>query len=156
AIARLLYQPPATRLQFPGANQDLIVFEVGLIDTGNGLRASRAVVHCDDAACVSQSSSGIAVVDPGSFSASGPNRAAAPAAYDTTYTVNISLNETTGVLTWSFAGGAFGAGVSGTADPSAYLAGNTNWSALGANPLAGTGFLTAQLGTRIFDDSVAG
>jgi hypothetical protein len=157
AVARLLYQPPATRLQFPGANQDLIVFEVGLIDSGNGLTATRILVHCDSADCTSQSSSGIATTDPGTFGPTGfSSQAGAPASYHTTYTVTMSLDEGTGILSWTFAGGAFGAGASGTADPSAYLAGNTNWSALSPNPLAGVGFSTAQLGTRIFDRSATG
>jgi len=157
AIVRLLYQPPANRLNFPGANLDQLALEIGLSDTGGGLRAFRSVRHCDNASCTSRSVTGITFADPAGFtsSASGLDADAA-AAYDITYTVSASLNESTGVFTWSFAGGAFGAGAAGTADPGVYLAGNANWAALGVSPLATSGFSVAQLGARAFDDSVAG
>src|SRR5262249_5566485 len=112
----------------------------------------------DNASGSQRSATGINITDPAGFSPSANGfDAEAPAAYDTTYTVSASLDETTGIWTWSVAGGAFGAGVSGTADPSAYLARNTNWSALGANPLAGTGFSSAFLRTQLADnDPTAG
>src|SRR6266571_2737096 len=153
AVVQLSYQPPANRLIFPGGNLEAIFIQIGLIDAGGGLQAFRRVFHCDNASCTSRISTGIAFVDPAGFT---PNtngiEADAAAVYDTTYTVSASLNESTGVFSWSFAGGAFGAGVAGTADPSTYLAGNTRWTALGANPLAGPGFFFAALRTQVWDD----
>src|SRR6266581_2246303 len=155
AVVQLSYQPPANRLIFPGGNLEAIFIQIGLIDAGGGLQAFRRVFHCDNASCTSRISTGIAFVDPAGFT---PNtngiEADAAAVYDTTYTVSASLNESTGVFSWSFAGGAFGAGVAGTADPSTYLAGNTRWTALGPNPLGGPGFSFAALRTQVNDDSV--
>jgi hypothetical protein len=144
AILRLAYQPPATRFDFPAGSLDQLTIQVGLQDVGNGLLAFRSVTHCDNASCNTSSSTGITFVDAAGFSGS------APASYDTTYSVRVSLNETTGVFSWSISGGTLGT-VSGTADPSAYIAGSANWAALGANPLAGAGFLSAQLRTRVRD-----
>ena len=149
---QLTYQPPANRLIFPGANLDLLTIVIGLEDTGSGLRATRRVLHCDSPSCTPFTSTGIFFVDPSGFAVSA-DRADAPASYDTTYALTASLNEATGIFTWSIAGGAFGAGVSGTADPSVYLAGNANWTALGANPLAGAGFVNAILALRVLDQS---
>jgi len=155
AVVQLAYQPPANRLVFPGGLLDNIFIQIGLVDAGSGLRAFRRVLHCDNASCTPLSATGITFVDPGGFTANANGlEANAVAAYDTSYTVSASLNESTGVFTWSIAGGAFGAGVAGTADPGVYLAGNANWTALGANPLAGPGFNTAFLRTQIVDNSV--
>jgi len=155
AMVMLAYQPPANRLTFPGGLLDATSVQIGLVDSGSGLLAFRRVFHCDNASCTSRSASGTTFVDPGGFT---PNAngfdADAAAAYDTTYTVSASLNESNGVFTWSIAGGIFGAGVSGTADPGTYLAGNANWTALGANPLAGSGFSFAALRTQVNDESV--
>jgi hypothetical protein len=141
---RLGYQPPATRLDFPAGSLDQLTLQVGLQDTGNGLVAFRSLNHCDNASCNASSASGIAFADPAGFSGS------APASYDTTYTVRISLDETTGMFSWSISGGTLGT-ISGTADPSAYLAASVNWAALGSRPLAGAGFLSAQLRARVRD-----
>src|SRR5688572_1386442 len=135
AGTRLNYQPPVTRLNFPAGNLDQLTIQVGLEDSGNGLRAFRSVTHCDDASCAASSSSGIAFADPVGFSGE------APASYDTTYVVSVALNEATGVFTWTITGGSLN--VSGTADPAAYLASSANWLALGPNPLAGAGFQSA-------------
>ena len=155
ANVQLSYQPPASRLTFPGGNLDFMFIQVGLADTGSGLRAYRRVLHFDNASGTSSSTNGIAFSDPAGFT---PNAngfdADAAAAYDTAYTVSARLDESTGVFTWSIAGGAFGAGVSGTADPAVYLSGNTNWTALGPNPLAGSGFSFAALRTQVNDNSV--
>ncbi|HUQ73934.1 MAG TPA: fibronectin type III domain-containing protein [Burkholderiales bacterium] len=150
----VLYQPPANRsVGDIGASLNLIRVQIGLIDTGNGLRALRRVTHCDAAACGAPTSTGIAFADPAGFDSNGQ----AAAAYDTTYTVSLTLDEASGVFTWSIAGGTFGAGASGTADPAAYLAGNSTWSALGAKPLAaGGGFLNAALRTVILDSGAGG
>jgi hypothetical protein len=155
AIAQLSYEPPASRLNFPGGQLDSMFIQIGLVDNGNGLRAFRRVIHCDNASCTSRSVTGITFVDPGGFtpSANGLEPDAA-GTYDTTYTVSASLNESTGVFSWSIAGGTFGAGVTGTADPGVYLAGNANWTALGPNPLAGAGFVSAFLRTQVSDDTV--
>ena len=156
AIAQLSYEPPASRLNFPGGQLDSMFIQIGLADMGSGLRAFRRVIHCDNASCTSRSVTGITFVDPGGFTPNANGiEANAAAAYDTTYTVSASLNESTGVFSWSIAGGTFGAGVAGTADPAVYLAGNANWTALGPNPLAGSGFATAFLRTQVSDDSVA-
>jgi hypothetical protein len=154
AMVLLLYQPPANRLAFPGGLLDALFMQIGLVDSGSGLRAFRRVLHCDNASCTPRSPSGITFVDPGGFTPNANGlEADAAAAYDTPYTVSASLNESTGVFSWSVAGGTFGAGVAGTADPGVYLAGNTNWTALGANPLAGSGFFFATLRTHVSDDS---
>jgi len=154
AVIRLVYQPPATRLIAPANNLDLIVAQLGLIDNGNGLRAMRQVVHCDNIYCSSAAPTGIAFVDPPGFEPRG-NQMEAPASYDTVYTVTMSLNETTGAFTWLIAGGEFGAGVSGTADPGDYVTTNANWAALGPNPLAGPAFVAGSLVSRVHDQSVA-
>jgi len=141
---RLAYQPLVARLNFPGSARDFISFQVGLRDEGTGLRAFREVTHCDNPSCTSSSLSGISFVDPAGFSGE------APASYDTTYAVSAALDEGTGVLSWSITGGSVN--VSGTADPTAYLAGNTNWAALGANPLAtSSGFRDAAARTLVLD-----
>jgi hypothetical protein len=152
---QVAYHPPANRLVFPGANLDLLTIVVGLEDTGSGLRATRRVLHCDSPSCTPITSTGISFFDPSGFAVTA-DRAEAPASYDTTYTLIASLNEGTGIFNWSIAGGEFGAGVSGTADPSAYLAGNASWAALGANALAGTAFSSAILALRTLDQSPAG
>jgi hypothetical protein len=103
------------------------------------------VTHCDNASCSAFSSSGIAFADPGGFSGD------APASYDTTYVVTVTLNEVTGVFTWTITGGSLN--VSGTANPATYLASSANWLALGATPLAGTGFQSAAVRTRIVDNA---
>jgi hypothetical protein len=160
AVLRLVYQPPVDRLFLPQSNNlENIALEVGLRDQGTGLQAVRLTRHCDSLNCVTRTQTGMAITDPAGFTvpAAGSIEAISPAAYDTTYTVTVSLNEANGVLSWTIAGGTFGAGVSGTVDPSVYIAGNTNWAALGPNPLAtANGFLDAQAGTRIVDNSVAG
>ena len=156
AILQISYQPPLTRLNFPGGNQDLLFIGIGLADSGSGLHVVRRIQHQDNPDGTLRSTTGISFVDPLGFSPSANGQEVeATASYDTTYTISASLDEATGVLSWSVAGGAFGGGVSGTADPSAYLAGNTNWSALGANPLAGAGFSAAFLRTQLADTTVA-
>jgi fibronectin type 3 domain-containing protein len=154
AVVQITYQPPATRLQFPGANLDALFVQIGLADnaTGSGLRVFRRIFHNNDASGISRSTTDIALVDPAGFTADAQGIGAeAAAAYDTTYTLSASLNESTGIFTWSVAGGTFGGGVSGTGDPSVYLAGNSNWTGV---PLAGAGFSFAGLRTTIADSSV--
>ncbi len=154
ALVQLVYQPPANRLIFPGGLLDATIIQIGLVDAGSGLQAFRRVSHCDNASCTSRISTGIAFVDPPGFTLDANGiEAGAAAAYDTTYTVSASLDESSGVFSWSIAGGTFGAGVAGTADPGTYLAGNANWTALGANPLAGSGFSFAALRTQSADNS---
>ena len=65
--------------------------------------------------------------------------------------MSVALNEATGVFTWTITGGSLN--VSGTADPAAYLASSANWLALGASPLAGAGFQSAGVRTRILDNA---
>jgi hypothetical protein len=145
AILRLAYQPPVTRFNFPAGSLDQLTIQVGLRDTGNGLRAFRSANHCDNASCTSSSSTGIAFADSPGFSGE------APASYDTTYSVTVTLNETTGVFVFTITGPNLNA--SGTVDPTAYLASNANWAALGPNPLAGPGFLSGLVRTRLLDDA---
>jgi hypothetical protein len=154
AVVRLVYQPPSKRLLFPGGNGGLMAFEVGLVDFGDGLYVYRQLYHCDDASCAAISESGVTFADPTGFATLPGLKAGTPASYDTTYTAEASLDESTGVLGWRITGGAFGAGgVSGTANPSAYLASAPGWSGI---PLAGAGFLVAQLGVSARDYSAAG
>ena len=145
AYLRLTYQPPATRLNFPAGNLDLLTLNIGLRDDGNGLRAFREVVHCDNASCTASSSSGVAFTDAAGFGGE------APASYDTAYLVTAALDEATGVFAWTITGA--GVNASGTADPAAYLGSNANWSALGPNPLATTGFRGAGPRTAIRDNA---
>jgi hypothetical protein len=145
ATVRLSYQPPATRFNFPAGSLDELTIQVGLQDTGSGLRAFRRVNHCDNPSCSSSDSSGIAFADSPGFSGE------APASYDTSYLVSVTLNETTGVFLWTITGPNLN--VSGTANPAAYLASNANWTALGPTPLAGTGFQNAGVRTRLLDNA---
>jgi hypothetical protein len=155
ASVRLFYSPPSQRLSFPGANKDLLVAEVGLLDDGNGLKAYRQFTHCDDASCATFTTSGIAVNDPAGFAPVGTgHQVGASAAYDTTYTLSASLDEVTGIFHWSIAGGSFGTpGVSGTANPAAYLAATPGWAGV---LLAGTGFQVAQVSARAQDNGAGG
>jgi hypothetical protein len=154
APLRLTYQPPAYRLQYPGGLLDWLGLEVGLIETPRGLFAYRNVSHCDNASCNANSATGVAVVDPVMFGTIFGLSVGAPASYGTVYKVTTSLDETTGVFHWSIAGGEFGsAGVSGTADFAAYLAATPGWSGV---PLAGAGFVNAQLAVRELDTSGGG
>ncbi len=154
AGVRLAYSPPAFRLSYPGRSRDALMFEVGLIDTGGGLQAFRGIEHCDDPSCGPVSTTGIAFDDPAEFVAIGAGSfRGAPAAYDATYTVTASLDEATGLFHWTVAGGSFGAGISGSADPSIYLASAPGWSGV---PLAGAGFNAASILARSQDESVDG
>src|SRR5262249_4259751 len=155
AAVRLRYSPPQNRLSFPGARLDALVAQVGLIDNGTGLYAFRQVTHCDEASCSAASTVGLAFTDPPGFAlaGSGYTGVGAPAAYDTSYTVALSLDESTGIFHWSVSGGSFGAGVSGTADPSAYLAATPGWSGVA---LDGPGFQGAEIGVNTLDTSAAG
>ena len=154
AAVRLQYEPPAFRLNFPGRLRDALVLEVGLIEAGGGLQAFRGIAHCDAPSCGPVSTTGIAFDDPTEFVAIGAGTFhGAPAAYDTTYTVTASLDEATGLFHWTVAGGSFGAGISGSADPSVYLASTTGWSGV---PLAGAGFWTASILARSQDESEEG
>jgi hypothetical protein len=162
AFVRQLYSPPAQRaFAFPGALQDQLVAEVGLIEDGTGLKVYRQFSHCDDPACATLSTTGISVVDPAGVAAitSGIGLAGAAAAYDTPYNVTISLQETTSLFTWTITGGALPAGgLTGTADPAAYLAASPSWSPPGGTAilLAGTGFQAGQLGVRANDNTGGG
>jgi len=154
ASVRLLYSPPASRLNFPGGNKDFLLAEVGLVDMGAGMQAYRMVVHCDVPSCATFSIKNITFQDPPGFaSLTGGVLSGAPAAYDQNYTFMISLDEATGVFHWLVGGGTFGAGVSGTADPSAYLAGTPGWSGV---PLAGSGYFNGQVVVRTLDLTPAG
>jgi len=154
AGVRLIYSPPASRLNFPGGAKDVVVAEIGLGDNGAGLQAYRQVTHCDDASCATLSTAGITFSDPPGFaSLPGGLLSGAPAAYDQYYTFILSLDEATGIFHWLIGGGTFGAGVSGTANPSAYLAATLGWSGV---PLAGPGFAAAQVVARTQDQTQAG
>jgi hypothetical protein len=159
---RLLYSPPSKRLVFPKANEDLLILEVGLVDLGGGLKAYRQINHCDDGSCASNSATGITLSDPAWADGPGATNVLkiADAAYDTVYTVEVGLAEgegTAGVFHWSIAGGVFGAGASGTADPAGYLGSDPGWTGLS---LAGTGasatFSGAALNVRVSDRSAGG
>ncbi len=154
AGVRMLYQPPAFRLDFPGGLRDALAFEVGLIEAGGGLQAFRGITHCDDPSCGPVSTTGITFADPVEFAPIGAGMFhVAAAAYDTTYSVTASFDEATGLFHWTVAGGSFGAGISGSADPSPYLASAPGWSGV---PLAGAGFRAASILARSQDESVDG
>jgi hypothetical protein len=149
---RLYYQPSGNRnLAFPGALQNELIAALELYDGGSGLKVRRRFNHCDDAACITLGGTGITFSDPVGFTGTGTSATAA-AAFDTTYTFTLALNEATGVFTWTVQGGAFGApGVSGTVDVSSWA------SAAGATFASSTdGFLSAQLHARTSDASVSG
>lgn len=161
AAARLFYSPPARRLNFPNGSQDVLVFEAGLLDAGTGLKAYRAVLHCDDGSCAESSTTGITFSDPEGWVDGPPGATAtrvADAAYETPYTVEVRLDEGTGVFHWRVAGGAFGAGVGGTADPTGYVSGASapaSWTSVPV-VLAGNGYAGALLNARVRDGSAAG
>ena len=149
------YQPLPVRLgpTDVGTSEDVVRVHVGLLDNGNGLRAFRRLQHCDNAACAVPTTTGVAFADPAGLDSNGE----IAASYDTTYTVHLSLNETTGIFTWSVTGGTLGVGLNGSMDPTTYLAGNANWIAIGPNPLASNnGFSIAAMRTRALDLSAAG
>jgi hypothetical protein len=153
AGVRLIYQPPTRRFAFPGANQDLLLIESGLLVDAAGIKAYRQVSHCDDASCVTSTSTGVAFSDPTGWTVSS-SRATFPAAYDTTYRVSVELDQTAGVLRFTISGGSFGtAGVSGTANPAVYLMTTPGWAAI--SPASG-GFFVAQIGTASYDTSSTG
>lgn len=146
------YQPFADRHAGEGAEINALRAQVGLIDSGSGLHVFRALSHCDSANCTANTSIGVAFSDPAELDAGGE----AAATYDTTYTLSLRFDETTGVFTWSVSGGGY-AGLTGTMDPTAYIAGNSSWAALGAQPLgAGGGFELAALRSRFRDLSSSG
>jgi hypothetical protein len=154
ASVRLIYSPPSLRLQYPAPNLDLLVMEVGLVDLGGGLNAFRRAFHCDDGACVTTTSTGLAIVDPVGVGSIGSGLAGAPASYDTAYRITASLDEGTGIFHWSVSGGPeFVTSISGTADPAAYLAATPGWSVVSP---AATGFQAAQLTARALDSSLLG
>jgi hypothetical protein len=147
----LQYQPPALRLAGDTGNLATVRAQLGLLDAGSGLRVARVFNHCDNASCSSLSTSGAAFNDPAGFDTNGE----APAEYDATYTLGLSLDEATGIFTWSVSGNGLVA--SGTMDPTAYVAANLNWSALGAHPFAVTDvFESATLRARVLDRSTSG
>jgi hypothetical protein len=152
---QLVYQPPARRLNYPGALQDVLLFQAGLVDAGGGLYAFRTVGHCDNPACSSFSATNVAFSDPAGFApvSTGSLLVGSRAAYDTTYTFTVSLDEATGIFHWVVAGGPFGTGIQGTADPSDYLAATPGWAGV---PLAGAGFMAAGLNARTEDDTSSG
>lgn len=155
ASVRLLYTPPLARLSWPGGSKDLISFEVGLLQNASGLHFFRATLHCDDAACASPSADKIAVDDPAGLVALDAEsiKMGAPAATDKIYRVTATFDETEGKFHWTIANETFGAGLSGSANPSAYLAATTAWQSVS---LASTGFQAAQISTRTLDPSTAG
>jgi hypothetical protein len=152
---RVLYNPPSQRLSFPGANLNLFIAEVGLIQDATGLKAYRMFGHCDDPACASFVTTGISFTDPAGFAAIGAGwQAGTAATFDTSYTASLSLDEATGIFHWSISGGAFTPpGFSGTANPAAYIAATPIWA--GA-PFNGVGFNVAQLATRAHDLGAGG
>lgn len=148
---RLVYQPAANRGGlFPTANMNILSASLELFQYGAGLELRRRFYHCDDAPCVALGGSGISVVDPAGFTRSGVN-ATAPAAFDTTYTLEVSLDEATGTFTWTAQGGAYGSPLSGTADISAWA--SSVGMALGT---ANNGFTGAQLFARASDETGGG
>jgi hypothetical protein len=145
----LQYQPPSLRLGGESGNLATVRVQLGLLDSGNGLRVARVFNHCDNGLCTAPSATGVLFNDPASFDSNGE----APANYDSTYTLALSVDEATGVFTWTASGNGLAA--SGTIDPSGYVAGNSSWSALGPNPFA-VAFETAALRARVLDRSNAG
>src|SRR5262249_58139213 len=108
AIVQISYQPPVTRLNFPGGNQDFLFIGVGLADSGSGLKVVRRLQHQDNASGSQRSATGINITDPAGFSPSANGfDAEAPAAYDTTYTVSASLDQTTRISTCSLTAAPF-------------------------------------------------
>src|SRR2546422_3293414 len=97
---------------------DSLLVQIGLVDTGSGLQAFRRVFHCDNASCTSRASTGIAFADPAGFTPNANGfEADAAGAYDTIYTVSASLNEATGVFTWSLAAAPSGSAATDRAEP---------------------------------------
>jgi hypothetical protein len=153
SVARLLYAPPALRLNYPAQFQDLLAFEVGLVDHGAGLRVFRNVYHCDSGTCGSLSASGISFADPPQFGPLVGLLSGSAASYDTPYRVTVQLDEATGAFQWTISGGEYATPIGGTAIPSAYLAATPSWTGV---PLAGAGFQNAQIAARLMDGSATG
>jgi hypothetical protein len=154
SVARLLYSPPALRLNYPAQFQDLLAFEVGLVDYGAGLRVFRNVYHCNNGTCGSNSASGITFSDPPQFGPLVGLLSGAVASYDTPYRVTVQLDESTRTFQWSISGGPeYTTPISGTALPAAYLDATSSWSGV---PLSGTGFQNAQIAARLIDGSDTG
>jgi hypothetical protein len=146
---RLNYQPAANRgLPFPASNQNLTVFGLEFVDAGGGPKLRARAYHCDTGDCTALSSTGITFSAPtAGFTQEGVNVVAA-AAYDTPYTLELSVDENAGVLSWAVSGGLTG---SGTMDISA-------WASTAGLTLSSTsnGFASAQVQARVHDESVAG
>jgi hypothetical protein len=151
---RLNYQPAANRsLSFPGANMNYLSVRLELFDSGSGLGIRRFVSHCDDPACSTFTASGVATADPAGFTTTATSASRA-AAYDTTYRLKLSLNEGTGVFTWTIANASDGSpDASGTIDASSWVAGAGVGMVLNSPT---NGFLSAQLVARASDEGGGG
>ena len=144
---RLFYQRSLDRGQpFPTGNGNMLIAALELFDDGGGLQLRRRFYHCDDAPCVAFSGSGITTADPPGFTVDGVNGVTA-AYLDSSYVLELSLDEVSGVFTWTVQGGAFVTPVSGTADVSAWA--SSVGMALGTT---GNGFSGAHLFSRVSDD----
>jgi hypothetical protein len=152
AAVRINYQPGADRIPaFPGSNSNFTTVGLELYDGAAGPKIRARAFHCDDPSCTTFSDTGITPsAPPAGFTQSGVNQVAA-AAYDQTYTFTVSMNESTGVFTWTVAGGTFGAGVTGSADLGAWV------TASGMQlDTANNGYHSAQLMARAWDESLTG
>jgi hypothetical protein len=105
----LWFQPLANRLAAPDDQTGSLFVRVAFTSSAGGLEAHRQLFECTAADCSSSSSVGSAT---GTWSSSTP-----PAiALDTTYTVAISLNTASKVVTYSLSGGAYSTPLTATVD----------------------------------------
>jgi hypothetical protein len=141
----LAYQPLANRLAFPGGQENIIVAQLGLQDTGAGLTFFRNVSLCTNASCSTLDSATNIVYYDGAGATALPVGEAA--SRDTAYTFLLTLDEPSGTFTYTISGGTLGTRT-GTANATALFA------AQSVNPQ--TDFLNAQIRTRVFDPGVAG
>jgi hypothetical protein len=142
----LRYQPAAYRLSFPVGSSKLAVAEVGIEDTGSGLRFFRRVALCTDAACSTTNSAAGVSYDDGVGATPFPTGQAASAGVP--YSFVVAVNETTGMFGFGVSGPGLGSDCNAEADASSL------GLAQGIQPARD--YLDARLRVRAFDAGAGG
>jgi hypothetical protein len=105
----LWFQPGANRLAAPDDQNGSLFVRIALSNSASGLVAQRQLFECTSADCSTSTSVGTAT---GTWSGSTP-----PAiALDTTYTLSISVNTASKVVTYSLSGGAYSTALAASID----------------------------------------
>jgi hypothetical protein len=135
------YQPIANRLSFPGGLAKNVFANLGLVDSGSGLRFQRSIGLCANPSCGTlDTTTGITYAD-GTFPENQP------ASYGTPYTFTMSFDEAARVFTYSVSGPGLAGVLTGTADASALFA---------AQGVAPSDQYLAQLRSRVSDAGAGG